>query len=180
MGSSFQFSCLTCIKVNFVLHKIQQIWEDMMKSCEMWGKELLDASVINPSDLCEWLKAKNSNDGPIIGVGLPCYSLFQNLLYSIESGLVCLMMIDGIEVTALNTPQNRLLDLLFQPVMVLKEQILEEGEVRYLEKLIIFGGNTERMESWKNGSFKPEDALRAAQIQGMAKRYELCLPLPYI
>ena len=39
-----------------------------MKSCEMWGKELLDASVINPYDLCEWLKAKNSNDGPIIGV----------------------------------------------------------------------------------------------------------------
>ena len=60
--------------------------------------------MINPSDLCEWLKAKNSNDGPIIGVGLPCYSLFQNLLYSIESGSVGLIMIDGIEVTTLNTP----------------------------------------------------------------------------
>ena len=155
-----------------------------MKSCEMWGKELLDASVINPSDLCEWLKAKNSNDGPIIGVALPCYSLFQNLLYSIESGSVGQMMIDGIEATALNAPQERLLDWFFQPIMVLKEQIkviaLEEGEVRYLEKLIIFGGNTERMESWKNGSFKPEDALRAAQIQGMTRRYGLCLPLPCI
>ena len=64
--------------------------------------------------------------------------------------------------------------------MVLKEQILEEDEVRYLEKHIIFGGNTKRMESWKNGSFKPKDALRAAQIQGMAKRYELYLPLPCI
>ena len=29
---------------------------------------------------------------------------FQNLLYSIESGSVGLMMIDGIEVTTLNTP----------------------------------------------------------------------------
>ena len=138
-----------------------------MKSCEMWGKELLDANVINPSYLCEWLKAKNSNDGPIIGVGLPCYSLFQNLLYSIESGSVGQMMIDGIEVTVLNSPQDRLLDWFFQPIMVLKEQIkviaLEEGEVRYLEKLIIFGGNTEK---WSLGKMV---VLNLRMLSGLLK-----------
>lgn len=148
----------------------------------MRGRELLDARVINPSDLFEWLKVKNSNDAAVVGVGLPCYSLFQNLLYSIKSGSVGIVMIDGIEVTKFNIPQDRLLDWFFHPVLVLKEQIkviaLEEGEVRYLEKLIIFGGNTKRMESWNNGSFVPEDALRSAQIQGITRRYELYLPLP--
>lgn len=148
----------------------------------MRGKELLDASVIAPDDLYEWLSAKNSNDAAIVGVGLPCYSLFQNLLFSIKSGSVGLVMLDGVEVTNLNVPQDRLMDWFFQPIMVLKEQIkviaLGEGEIRYLEKFIIFGGNTQRMESWNNGSFVPEDALRAAQIQGITRRYELYLHHP--
>lgn len=154
--------------------QVFQIWENVMRSCEMRGKELLDANVIAPDDLYEWLSAKNSNDAAIVGVGLPCYSLFQNLLFSIKSGSVGLVMLDGVEVTNLNVPQDRLMDWFFQPIMVLKEQIkviaLGEGEIRYLEKFIIFGGNTQRMESWNNGSFVPEDALRAAQIQGITRR----------
>ncbi|KAK9285036.1 hypothetical protein L1049_024220 [Liquidambar formosana] len=58
--------------------------------------------------------------------------------------------------------------------MVLKEQIrvikLGEGEVRFLEKVVLFGSNTQRMEAWENGSLVPQDALRAAQIQGISRR----------
>ncbi|KAK9292150.1 hypothetical protein L1049_020109 [Liquidambar formosana] len=61
--------------------------------------------------------------------------------------------------------------------MVLKEQIrvikLGEGEVRFLEKVVLFGSNTQRMEEWENGSLVPQDTLRAAQIQGISRRYEL-------
>ncbi|KAL0294895.1 UNVERIFIED_CONTAM: hypothetical protein Sradi_6861600 [Sesamum radiatum] len=54
--------------------------------------------------------------------------------------------------------------------MVLKEQIralrLEEGKIQYLEKVMLFGNNKERPKSWENRSLVPQDALRAAQIEG--------------
>ncbi|XP_062102047.1 uncharacterized membrane protein At3g27390 isoform X2 [Humulus lupulus] len=129
--------------------KVVQIWGNMMKSCEIRGKELLDANVITPADLYEWLKAKNSNEAVIIDVGLPCYSLLQFLLHSIELNSSGLVLLDNFEIKAI---------------------ALEEGEVRFLEKVVLFGSNTQRMEAWENGSLTPKDALRAAQIQGLSRR----------
>ncbi|KAF4380786.1 hypothetical protein F8388_017140 [Cannabis sativa] len=154
--------------------KVVQIWGNMLKSCEIRGKELLDSNVITPADLYEWLKAKNSNEAAIIGVGLPCYSLLQFLIHSIESNSSGLLLLENFEVTQLNRPKDKLLDWFFNPVMILKEQIkaiaLVEGEVRFLEKVVLFGSNTQRMEAWENGSLAPEDALRAAQMQGISRR----------
>lgn len=145
-----------------------------MKACEVRGKELLDASVITPADLSDWLKAKYAIDGPIVGIGLPSFSFLHNLLESISSGSNGLMLFDGTEVNHLNRPQDRILDWFFHPVMVLKEQLralhLEEGEIRYLEKKLLFGTNDDRAKSWENGSFVPQDALRAAQIEGISRR----------
>lgn len=158
----------------YPLLEMQQIWGSIMKSCEARGKELLEASVITPADLCDWLKAKHANDGTIIGIGLPCFSLLHTLLDSIKAGSNGLMLLDGTEVNHLNRPQDRLLDWFFHPVMVLKEQIrvlqLEEGEIRYLEKVLLFGNDKDRAKSWENGSFIPQDALRAAQIEGISRR----------
>ncbi|XAR57803.1 hypothetical protein NMG60_11026070, partial [Bertholletia excelsa] len=154
--------------------KMFQIWENAMKSCETKGKALLDANVITPGDLYEWLRAKNSDEASIIGVGLPCYALLQTIFYSIKVGSDGLLLIDNFEINYLNRPQDRLLDWFFQPVMVLKEQIrvieLEEAEARFLEKVVLFGNNSRRMEAWENGSLVPQDALRAAQIQGISRR----------
>ncbi|XP_057768952.1 uncharacterized membrane protein At3g27390 [Salvia miltiorrhiza] len=154
--------------------KMVQIWGSIMKECEVRGKELVDAGMITPSDLSDWLKAKHSNDGPVVGIGLPCFSLLHTLLDSIKSGSNGLILFDGTEVNHLNRPQDRLLDWFFQPVMVLKEQIralrLEEGEIRYLEKVLLFGDKMDRAKSWDNGSFVPQDALRAAQIEGISRR----------
>ncbi|KAF3438940.1 hypothetical protein FNV43_RR17215 [Rhamnella rubrinervis] len=156
--------------------KVVQIWENIMKSCEMRGKELLDANVITSADLHDWLKAKNTNEAAsaIISVGLPCYSFFQSLLYSIKANSSGILLLDGVEVTHFNRPQDKLLDWFFNPIMVLKDQInvikLGEGEVRFLERVVLFGSSTRRMEAWENGSIVPEDALRAAQIQGISRR----------
>lgn len=152
--------------------KMVQIWENMMKGCAMRGKELLDAKVLTAGDLYEWSNAKTQET--IIGIGLPSYSMLHSLLNSIKAGSVGLLLIDGTEVTQLNRPQDRLLDWFFQPVMVLKEQIkfikLEEGELRFLEKITLFGSNTERVEAWENGSTVPQDSLRGAQIQAISRR----------
>lgn len=142
----------------------------------MKGKELLDAGVIVPGDLCEWMKAKNSDGAAIIGVGLPCYSFLQSILYSIKANSGGLLL-DGVEVTHLNRPKDKLVDWFFNPIMVLKEQIrvieLGEDEVRFLENAVLFRRNTQHMEALKNGTLAPQDALRAAQIQGISRRYEL-------
>lgn len=154
--------------------KMVQVWETLMQSCEMAGKELVDANVITPGEVYDWLNAKKGNESAIIGIGLPCYSFFQNLMRSIKVGSEGLVLLDGMEITHLNRPQDRLLDWFFHPIMVIKEQIrviqLNEGEIRYLEKVILFGSDPQRMRAWDNGSFVPEDALRAAQIQGISRR----------
>ncbi|RZB57346.1 putative membrane protein isoform B [Glycine soja] len=154
--------------------KMVQIWGNMMRYCEMRGKELLDANVLTASDLYEWMKGKNNNEAAIVGVGLPCYSLLQTLVFSIKANSCGVLLLDDFEITYLNRPKDKLLDWFFNPVMVLKEQIrvikLGEAELRYLEKVVLFGSNKQRMEAWDNGGLMIHDALRAAQIEGISRR----------
>ncbi|XP_068643106.1 uncharacterized membrane protein At3g27390 [Aristolochia californica] len=154
--------------------KMVQIWEDIMKSCEMRGKELIDAKVITVADLYEWIKAKSGNQGMLVGLGIPCYSLFVCLINSIKAGSTGLLLSDGVDVTHQNRPQDRLIDWFFHPVLVLKEQIkvikMSEGELRFMEKLLVLGDYPQRMEIWDNGSVVPQDAVRLAQIQAISRR----------
>ncbi|KAL6572938.1 hypothetical protein OROHE_002414 [Orobanche hederae] len=154
--------------------KMVQIWGSIMKACEVKGKELLDANILTHSDLCDWLKAKHSTDAAIIEVGLPCYTFLHTLLDSIKAGSNGLVLLDGTEVNHLNRPHDRLLEWFFHPVMVLKDQIralqLEEGEMRYLQKVLLLGNNKERAGTWDDGGFAPRNALRAAQIEGIGRR----------
>lgn len=154
--------------------KMVQIWGHIMKSSEISGKELLDSEILTPVDLYNWLKAKNDDEATVIGVGLPCYSLLKNLLSSIKSGSNGLLLSDNIEVTNLNRPKDKLMDLFFNPILVLKEQVrvikLGEDEERFLEKVVLFGSDKQRMDAWENGGSLPEDALRAAQIKGISRR----------
>lgn len=146
----------------------------MMKYCEMRGKELLDGNVLTSADLYEWLRGKNINEAAIVGVGLPCFALLQTLLFSIKANSSGVLLLDDFEITHFNRPKDKLLDWFFNPVMVLKEQIrvikLVEGEVRYLEKVVLFGINKQRLETWDNGSLVIPDGLRAAQIEGISRR----------
>ncbi|XP_050376240.1 uncharacterized membrane protein At3g27390 [Argentina anserina] len=154
--------------------KMVQIWGHMMRSCELRGKQLLDEEAITPSDLYEWLKSEKSNEGSIISVGLPSYSFLHTILCSIRSNSPGLLLLDDVEVTYLNRPHDKLTDWFFNPIMVLKEQVkvikLEEGEVRFLEKVLLFGSIRQRMEAWDNASLVPQDVLRAAQVQGISRR----------
>ncbi|KAF3680585.1 hypothetical protein FXO38_02229 [Capsicum annuum] len=46
--------------------KMVQVWQNMMKACEIRGKELLDAKVITPTNLDDWLKAKHRIDVSVV------------------------------------------------------------------------------------------------------------------
>ncbi|KAF2579974.1 hypothetical protein F2Q68_00006068 [Brassica cretica] len=154
--------------------RMVQIWEHMMGWFEMEGKELLDQGVITPADLYESLKGRHGTESSIISVGLPSYALLHTLLRSIKAGAHGVLLLDGSEVTHLNRPQDKFLDWFFNPIMVLKDQIrvikLGESEVRYLEKVVLFGNDEQRMEAWDNGGNTPKKNLRAAQIQGISRR----------
>lgn len=153
--------------------KMVQVWGNMIHSMEIRAKELLDANVITSADLLEWLKAKNGHEAPIVGVGLPSYSFLHTLAASIKAG-DGILLLDDVVITQDNRPQDRLIDWFFHPVMVLKEQIkilkLGEGEMHYLERIVLFGSNSHRMGAWENGCVIPGDPLRAAQIQGISRR----------
>jgi len=60
--------------------KVVQIWQSMMRSCEMRGKELLDAGVITPADLYEWVRAKNSDEAAVLV--LVCLVILSCRLFS--------------------------------------------------------------------------------------------------
>ncbi|KAL9241559.1 hypothetical protein vseg_015661 [Gypsophila vaccaria] len=154
--------------------KMVQVWGKLMHTCEIRAKELIDSNVLTHADLHEWLKAKNGHEEPIIGVGLPSYSFLHTLVHSSKSGANGLILFDDVIITHENRPQDRLFDWFFQPVLVLKEQIkvlkLSEGELRYLERVVLFGCNPQRLQAWENGCVVPQDPLRAAQIQGISRR----------
>ncbi|KAL1824319.1 hypothetical protein ACET3Z_011097 [Daucus carota] len=152
--------------------KMVQVWENMMRSKELRGKELVDANLITVADLYDWLNAKNSEEGAVIGIGLPCYSFYCTIVNSIKSGSAGIMIFDDFEINDLNRPQDKLVDWFHQPVMVLKEQIrgMEESELKYLEKYLLFGNDHKRMEAWDNGGVMPHDAVKAARLEGIARR----------
>ncbi|XP_072989784.1 uncharacterized membrane protein At3g27390-like isoform X3 [Typha latifolia] len=152
--------------------KMVQICENIMKSCEMRGRELLDANIITSVNLSDWLNTKGSSQ-EAVGLGIPSYALLHTLLYSIKARSCGLLLSSGIEVTQHNRPQDRLLDWFFHPVMVLKEQIqvlnLREEELLFLERSVLLIGKIPSASSIDDVSVIPQDTLRAAQIQAISR-----------
>lgn len=161
---------------------LMQVWGNMMRSNELRGKELLDTNLITVADLYDWLNAKNSEEGAVIGIGLPSYSFYCMIVNSIRAGSAGIIILDDLEINDLNRPQDKLVDWFHRPVMVLKEQIrgIEENELKYLEKYLLFGGDPKRLEAWNNGSMIPRNAIKAAQVGGIARRYGLNILLMQI
>ncbi|KAG9158763.1 hypothetical protein Leryth_013661 [Lithospermum erythrorhizon] len=162
--------------VREAIHEVKmfQMWEHMMRSCEIKGKELIDANVITPADLHNWLKGKDTSDSAIVDVGVQCYAFLHTVMNSIKGGSEGLLLLDGTEVTYLNRPEDRLMDWFFHPIMILKDQVkiiqLEEKEVRFLEKVVVLGNHAARMMRWENQCSPPQDTVRAAQIEGISRR----------
>eukprot|EP01018_Ginkgo_biloba_P036639 Gb_13214 [translate_table: standard] len=152
--------------------KMVQVWEDTMKGCEMRGK---DAYVITGADLEEWIHSSKSGKGTIIGVGLP--SNYVALCTPLELELWDFWCVaDGVEISNLNRPQDRILDCFFHPIVILRDQIkaakLTESELRFLQKLTLMSGNPERMQAWENGGIALENAIRIGELQAISRWYD--------
>lgn len=146
------------------------IWDNFFKSCEHLGKELVSDSAIWISDLEAWRNSKSK----IVNIGLPSYVFLQCFIRSIKSGSTGLIMRDNIEVTSVNRPEGRIFDWLFEPMLLLKEQIkaanLTEAEEAFLCKLTLYCGDTQRLAAWQNGGVPPDDEVKKAQLEGLSRR----------
>lgn len=84
---------------------------------------------------------------------------------------------EGVEITWTNRPRSRLSIWFFEPFMTIKEQLqaspLQDSEEAYFKKLILLGGNEDRMKNWNNGGVEPEDDMKRAELQALARRYML-------
>ncbi|KAJ0967675.1 hypothetical protein J5N97_024592 [Dioscorea zingiberensis] len=146
------------------------IWDSVFKACEDLGKELVRVGAIRESDLEAWQNSKNK----IVNNGLPSYVILQCLLRSIKSGSAGFVMRDNVELTSINRPEGRIFDWLFEPMLLLKEQIkavdLEDTEEKYMCKLALYCGDTRWVTTWQNGGVPPADEVKRAQLEGLIRR----------
>ncbi|KAI5063961.1 hypothetical protein GOP47_0020631 [Adiantum capillus-veneris] len=156
--------------------KMVQIWDNMFRTCEMYGRALLQEGAIKLGDLEEWVRSSNSAKGKYINVGLPAYSLLKNLIRSGKAGVSGLLLLDGYEVTMDNRPQERVFDWFFEPLLVLKEQIrvanLKENEELYLLKYVLTCGDVSRWNEWQATSLLPEDEVRKGELLAWSRRVQ--------
>ncbi|XP_074563128.1 putative membrane protein At3g27390 [Curcuma longa] len=148
------------------------IWENFFKSCESVGTELIQAGAIHMPDLEEWQNSKNK----IVNIGLPSCVILQCCVRSIKFSSVGFIMRDNLELTYVNRPEGMIFDWLFEPMLVLKEQIsaakLKPEEEEYLQKLALYCGDTRRVSAWQNGGVAPSDEVKRAQLEGLIRRLQ--------
>ncbi|KAJ0653651.1 putative uncharacterized membrane protein [Helianthus annuus] len=80
---------------------------------------------------------------------------------------------NGPELTLANRPKDTFHDWFLNPLLVIKDQIkaqnLTESEEVYLGKLILLGGNAEKLKNTNIGP-PPESELRRAELEALARR----------
>ncbi|KAH7689701.1 hypothetical protein IHE45_02G000600 [Dioscorea alata] len=146
------------------------IWESFFKACEDLGKELVRVGAIRECDLVAWQNSKNK----IVNIGLPSFVFLQCFIRSIKSGSAGFVMRDNVELTSINRPEGRIFDWLFEPMLILKEQIrvadLDDIEENYIYKVALFCGDAQRVTTWQNGGVPPADEVKRAQLEGLSRR----------
>lgn len=78
------------------------------------------------------------------------------------------------EVSNFNWPNDKVLDWILGPLLIMKDQIrrlqLDENEEACLRKLILTS-KTEKPEDWDGEGFPSDDNIRKAQLQAIFRRY---------
>lgn len=159
------------LKKNIQEMKPMQMWDNLFESYECNGKTLVEENVIKISDIEEWNRTAKCK---ILSVGLPAYSILQNLICSAKNDSAGFMFTDGTEITAISRTEDRLFEWFFEPLMIIKEQIkaeqLQESEELYLSKLVLLSGFPDRMKAWQNGGIPPADDVRRAELEALSRR----------
>ncbi|KAF3552931.1 hypothetical protein F2Q69_00015898 [Brassica cretica] len=160
------------LKKAITLYKPVQVWEWLFKSCEVNGRILIRDGLINVKDVEQCLVRGNCKK---LFIQLPAWTVLQCLLASAKSNSSGLVITDGVELTELNSPKDRVFVWLVGPLLIMKEQIknlkLTEDEEYCLRKLVMVYKN-ERTENWDSTGFPSSDSVRKAQLQAIIRRLQ--------
>ncbi|CAF2167010.1 hypothetical protein HID58_026291 [Brassica napus] len=149
--------------------------EALFEECRKYGEIMVTKGIINSKDIEE---AKSSKGSQVISIGLPAYSLLNELLRSIKSNSTGLLLGDGVtEITTRNRPKDAFFDWFLNPFLIIKDQIeaanLSEQEEEYLGKLVLLFGDSERLKSSITESESPHlTELRKAELDSFARRLQ--------
>ncbi|RID54146.1 hypothetical protein BRARA_G01489 [Brassica rapa] len=151
--------------------------EAVFEECRKYGETMVTKGIINSKDIEE---AKSSKGSQVISIGLPAYSLLNELLVlrSIKSNSTGLLLGDGVtEITTRNRPKDAFFDWFLNPFLIIKDQIeaanLSEQEEEYLGKLVLLFGDSERLKSSITESESPHlTELRKAELDSFARRLQ--------
>ncbi|KAH0873600.1 hypothetical protein HID58_070962 [Brassica napus] len=121
---------------------------------------------------------RGSKGSQVISIGLPAYSLLNELLRSIKSNSTGLLLGDGVtEITTRNRPKDAFFDWFLNPFLIIKDQIeaanLSEQEEEHLGKLVLLFGDSERLKRSITESDSPHlTELRKAELDSFARRLQ--------
>ncbi|KAF6164051.1 hypothetical protein GIB67_037817 [Kingdonia uniflora] len=151
---------------------LEQVWDWLFRSCEVNSRLLLRDGVIDIKDIEECIVKGECKK---LGIKLPAWCILQCLLSSAKTGRPGLLIADGVEMTNLNWPKDKVFDWFIGPLLVMKEQIkglhLDENEEACLRNLIM-SCNNERPEDWNSTGFPSDDGVRRAQLQAIIRRLQ--------
>ncbi|KAL1189441.1 putative membrane protein [Cardamine amara subsp. amara] len=172
LGSRLVSEQSRTLKNAITLYKPVQVWEWLFKSCEVNGRILLRDGLIDVKDVEECLVKGNCKK---LHIKLPAWTVLQCLLASAKSNSSGLVITDGVELTELNSPRDKVFVWLVRPLLIMKEQItnlkLTEDEEFCLRKLVMVCKN-ERTEDWDSARFPSSDTVRKAQLQAIIRRLQ--------
>ncbi|KAG7547951.1 hypothetical protein ISN44_As12g031550 [Arabidopsis suecica] len=172
LGSKLVSEQSRTLKKAITLYKPVQVWEWLFKSCEVNGRILLRDGLIDVKDVEECLVKGNSKK---LYIRLPAWTVLQCLLASPKSNSSGLVITDGVELTELNSPRDKVFVWLVGPLLIMKEQIknlkLTADEEFCLRKLVMVCKN-ERTEDWDSTGFPSTDTVKKAQLQAIIRRLQ--------
>ncbi|KAH1193614.1 putative membrane protein [Glycine max] len=149
-----------------------ELLDALFKECFHVGEKMVSEGIITREDIEE---AKSGNGSRVISIGLPAYCLVQGLLRSAKLNSVGIMISDETELTITNRPRETFFDWFVNPLLIIKEQIkaenLSASEEDYLCKLVLLGGDAERLKKSSVGP-APESDVKRAELEALARRLQ--------
>nr|DAD30703.1 TPA_asm: hypothetical protein HUJ06_009554 [Nelumbo nucifera] len=172
--NSFRNPPSRSVSLKYAINELKpvELLDGLFKECAQHGEILVVEGLIVPEDI-EGSKSSTGRSS-VISIGLPAYCILQALLRSARANSDGILLSNNeTEITTTNRPKDVFFDWFLNPLLILKDQIkaknLTEAEENYLCKLVLLGGNPDRLKSSNLGT-PPESELKKAELGAFARR----------
>ncbi|KAM0022759.1 putative membrane protein [Helianthus debilis subsp. tardiflorus] len=146
----------------------------LFEECRRQGEYMVLEGFISVKEIDAAKSGKAA--GRVISIGLPGHCLFQTLLRSAKADSDGILLEDNVtELNTANRPKDMFYDWFLNPLLVMKDQIkvqnLTDLEAEYLGKLVLLGGDVEKLRNLNIGP-PPESERRQAEFDALARRLQ--------